>query len=174
MRALLLCGYRADIGESSATINLIDTRIRQLRALGFEVVTVIAGKSGDEILRRSKLIAETELVYDANGEDSNLASNLKAALAATEGEGCFALPLEVPCPPNELWNFLREQWRKQGFHTDTSVFHAVESEGAPCHYGFPLLISRKGNGLIRRLQGFLTLSDARLKYQHLVFDEKPL
>ncbi len=177
MRVILLCGYRPGDNEialglerNASGVTLIDRRIIELSSRGFEVVCVLAGNRADEILRESRQLPEVEIVYDTNADAANLATNLKAGLAATEGEGCFAIPVEIPCPPSEIWEFIRQAWRRQGFHTDTSVFQIAQ--GAPRHYGFPLLISRKGNGLIRKLSAFTYLLDARLKYQHLAYSEE--
>ena len=176
MRVILLCGYRTGedvalgLERNSSGVTLIDRRIIELTSRGFEVICVLSRNSADEILRESRQLPEVEIVYDTHGDDANLATNLKSGLAATDGEGCFAIPLEIPVPPPELWAFIREAWRRQGFHTDTSVFQIAQ--GAPRHYGFPLLISRKGNALIRSLKGFENLVDARLKYQHLAFSKE--
>ena len=172
MKVLLLCGYRISDHEqiplglerTSSGECLIDRRIDELQAQGFEVICVLAGHSSEQVLRESRRLADVELVFDTNAEQASLASNLQAGLAATAGEGCFALPLEVPCPPPEAWASLRERWRREGFHTDISVFQLVAPLGAPWHFGFPLLISRKGNARIRASHGFVSLVDTRLKY----------
>ncbi len=169
MKTILLCGYRAGLGLERAADGslLVDVKIRELQRLGYEVVCVLAGNDADDVLRASRAIMSVELVFDTNGVDATLSSNLRAGLAATDGEGCFAIPVELPVPEAPLWNFIREEWRREGFHTSVSVFQCVSSQGAPYHFGFPLLISRSGNSLIRGLTGFTSLVDTRLKYQHL-------
>jgi hypothetical protein len=164
MTALLLCGYRAcDPGESALGLDLIDERIKTLRGFGYKVICVLAGGQADEQLLRCRRIAECELAFDTNDEP-NLATNLKAGLAATDGEGCFVFPVEVPVPEKSHWHDLREEWRRIGFHTENSAVQLADREGAPCHYGFPLIVTRKGNALIREIEDFKTLSDTRLKY----------
>jgi hypothetical protein len=172
MKTVLLSGYRAGLclERNSRGELLIDIRIHHLQRLGFEVICVLAGSEADDLLRASRALMTVELVFDTN-DQPNLASNLKAGLFATSGEGCYTLPLEVVPPEMRTWNFLREEWRKSGFQTTTCAFQAVDAQGAPCHFGFPLLISRSGNSLIRSLKGFSSLVDTRLKYQHLVFSE---
>jgi hypothetical protein len=173
MRTILLAGYRAGLGleHDASGVLLIDRRIRELQHLGFEVVCVLSGNEADDVLRTSRALMDVELVFDTNAEQSTLATNLKAGLAATDGEGCYCLPLEIAPPERPVWNFLREEWRKRGFHTSTSVFQAADAQGAPWRFGFPLLITRSGNGLIRELTGLTGLVDARLKYQLLAFSE---
>ncbi len=164
MTVLLLCGYRkSEPSEITLGVDLIDKRILQLRGLGLNVICVLAGQSADDQLRYCKRIADCELAFDTN-DVPTLATNVKAGLAATGGEGCFILPVEVPCPASCHWNDLREDWRRIGFHTDNSVLQMVDAGGAPSHYGFPLIITRKGNALIKELPEFKSLTDMRLKY----------
>jgi hypothetical protein len=169
MKTILLAGYRAALGlERDANGELlIDVKIRELQRLSYEVICVLAGNDADEVLRASRYLMNVELVFDTNDAEATLATNLKAGLAATEGEGCFCIPLEVPTPEAAAWHFLREGWRREGFLTSSSVFQLSTSQGAPWQFGFPLLVSRSGNKLIRSLQGFTTLVDTRLKYQQL-------
>ncbi len=168
MTILLLCGYRErDEAEEKALFHThLDDQIRNLRGLGFNVICVLAGAHADDQLRFCRRITETELVFDTS-DNPNLASNLKAGLAGTDGAGCFALPVEVPCPSREAFTILREVWRTRGFHTETNIYQLVSDEGAPSHYGFPLLITRSGNTLIKEMPGFRSLLDTRLKYLQL-------
>jgi|GEM_PF-1332386 len=173
MTILLLCGYRdREDGEKALFFSHIDNRIRELRHLGLDVICVLGGATADEQLRHCRRIADCDLVFDTN-DQPNLASNLKAGLAGTDGSGCFALPVEVPCPPREAFEILREVWRTRGFLTETNIYQLVSREGAPLqetiplHYGFPLLITRSGNSSIKEMQGFHSLLDTRLKYAQL-------
>ena len=171
MRTLLLCGYRSGVGLERRTDGklIVDQRISELQKLGCEVICVLAGGDADEILRSSRKLMDTELVFDTNGDAATLITNLKAGLASTDGESCFAIPLEVAPPSAELWHTLHSHLRNQGFHTPVCVLQAVETQGAPWHYGFPLLFTRSGNTLLREVTGFTSLVDTRLKYQHVVF-----
>jgi hypothetical protein len=174
MTILLLCGYRdRDETEKALFYHHIDSQIRQLRWLGLEVVCVLAGAHADDQLRYCRRIAESEMVFDTT-ETPNLASNLKAGLAGTDGSGCFVLPVEVPAPPPEVFAFLRESWRVRGFLTETNIYQMISEEGAPSHYGFPLLVTRSGNSTIKRMEGFRSLLDTRLKYSGLASMELPL
>ncbi len=176
MKVLLLSGYRTSeniedalgVGREADGQRILDNRIQELSRLGFEIITVLAGHQADEQLRLCPRIANSEMVFDTS-DHVNLASNLKAGLAATESEGCFVLPVEVPMPAPELWRFLNQEWGRQGFHTETQVFQAVDAQGAPWHFGFPLLITKAGNQLIRKLSGFHSLLDSRLGYAQLVY-----
>jgi hypothetical protein len=164
MTALLLCGYRpCDPGEPALGLDLIDERIKTLRAFGYKVVCVLAGRQADEQLLHCPRIADCELAFDTN-ETPNLATNLKTGLHATDGEGCFVFPVEVPVPEKSHWHDLREEWRRIGFHTENSVLQLADAEGALYHYGFPLIVTRKGNALIREIEGFKVLTDTRLTY----------
>lgn len=164
---LLLCGYReCDPGERALGIDVIDDRIKTLRWLGFKVICVLAGLQADEQLATCRMIADCEIAFDTN-EVPNLATNVKAGLAATDGEGCFILPAELPMAEKAHWHNLREEWRRIGFHTEYSALQLADSSGALCQYGFPLIITRKGNKLISDLTGFTSLNDTRLKYLHV-------
>ncbi len=177
MKVLLLCGYRSSsqidevpgLARDPSGQYLIDGHIQKLTRLGFEVVCVVAGPSADLQLRRCPRIANAELVFDTT-DTPNVASNIKAGLEATEGEGCFAIPVEIPPPDLEVWHFLRENWRQRGFHHPACVFQVVDSQGAPHHFGFPLLITRAGNKLIRETADFRSLADPRLDYHRLIWD----
>lgn len=162
MSVLLLCGYRKrEEGEKALFHAVIDSRIRQLKWLGYNVICVLSGEYADDQLRYCPKIADCELVFDTQDEP-NLATNLKAGLAGTDGAGCFMLPVEIPVPPREDWEAIREGWRTKGFLTETNIYKGVAS-----HYGFPLLVTRKGNSAIREMKGFRSLTDERLKYEDL-------
>lgn len=174
MTCLLLCGYRERSPEESALfIDILDRRIAELQRLGFNVICVLAGAHADEQLRLCAKISTCELVFDTQ-DQPNLATNLKAGLTATDGSGCFVLPVEIPCPPFTAWRVLREGWRKKGFLTPTHAYQAIDEQGAPSHFGFPLLITRSGNTAIRKMTGFRHLSDTRLRYEGLASLELPL
>lgn len=176
MKTVLLSGYRnSDFSETCLGVErdptgqrLLDRQIHQLSQLGFEIVTVVAGDQADEQLRLCPRIANTELVFDTS-DSVSLASNLKAGLNATDGEACFAIPVEVTPPPADLWRFLNQELRRIGFHNVGPVLQAVDAQGAPWHFGFPLLITRKGNQLIRELTNFRSLTDPRLPFDQAVY-----
>jgi hypothetical protein len=178
VRALLLCGYKNSSSGSiglekiSSGETLIDLQIARLQQMGFEPVCVLSGQYADEQLRQCTKIAECELAFDTN-DFTTLMTNLKAGLAATDGEGCFVLPLEIPCPEAELWRQLREEWRRLGFYTKITALQAMDAEGALWQRGFPLLITRNGNKLIRTLENLSSLLDPRLEFQHHEFSSRP-
>ena len=176
MKAILLGGYRnSEHSEDPLGIQRVeggqrqlDAQIHALSQLGMEVVCVLSGQHADEQLRLCPRIANTELVFDTN-DHVNLASNLKAGLAATDGESCFVIPVEISPAPVPIWRALREDLRHIGFHTEHSVLQAVDTRGAPWHFGFPLLVTRKGNELIRGLSSFQSLLDPRLNYRQVIY-----
>lgn len=162
MSVVLLCGYRErEADEKALFYSVLDNRIRDLKRMGFDVVCVLSGAYADEQLRHCPRISECDLVFDTQ-EFPNLATNMKAGLAGTDGSGCFVLPVEIPVPKAEEWEALREGWRVRGFLTETSIYKAAASQ-----FGFPLLVTRKGNTTIREMTGFRTLLDERLRYEDL-------
>lgn len=167
---LLLCGYK-DFA-SIANENFLDMQIHRLKQLGFEPICVLSGGFADEFLRANPRLAECEIAFDTN-DSPTLLTNIKAGLAATNGEGCFVLPLEIPAPEAALWNAIREIWRRIGFHTSTSILQVMENEEALWQRGFPLLITRKGNELIRKTKDLSSLTDSRLEYEHLEYTKEP-
>jgi CTP:molybdopterin cytidylyltransferase MocA len=181
MKALLLCGYRASdhqeeplgLRRDENGLTLIDHRIQQLHQIGLEIVCVVSGATADEQLRHCTQIAKVELVYDDDSE-ACLASNVRAGLTAVAEEGCFVIPLEVPCPPPEMWRFLKEEWRKVRFDSPYAVLQARKVEGTPFHFGFPLVITRRGHQLIRDNPDIRSLVNTRLEFLHLAPDENPI
>lgn len=179
MKTILLAGYRtsenseAPLGlerETGSGQRMLDARIHQLSQLGFEIITVLSGAQADEQLRLCPRIANTELVFDTS-DHIGLASNVKQGLLAVgEAEGCYVLPVEIPPAPADLWRALRTEWGRIGFTTEIPLFQAVDGQGAPWHFGFPLLITHTGNQLIRGLNDFRGLTDPRLLYTHVVYD----
>lgn len=174
MKTLLLCGYHESTEQNILGLNrddsertLIDRRIQEIKRLGFEIICVFGGKYADEQLRQTMHVADTELVYDTS-DTISLASNIKAGLAATDGESCYVIPVEIQPPPLEYWHGLYKELRNKGFLWPVSMLQGADIQGAPSHYGFPLLITRKGSQTIRDLSGFHSLLDSRLTYQHVV------
>lgn len=165
MKALLLCGYRTlDPSENALGLErdaegrtLIDRRIQQLQSYGLTVVTVLAGDSADEQLRHSRMIAQTEMAF-ANGR--NILANVKEGLALLKEEACFALPVEVEPPPQEVWKFLLNEYGKLGFATEQCCLQT-----SMCH--FPLLLTHSGCQTLQNTEDLSSLVDARLKYVHL-------
>jgi hypothetical protein len=177
MKTLLLCGYRNSeqdedilgLERDADGVTLIDRRIGQLRALDHQVVCVLAGSHADEQLRQSRLIEDCELVFDTN-EPCNLISNTRSGAFVCDGEACFIWPIEIPPPPIAVWNFLRNEYGKVGFATSHAFLQTVSPQGAPCHFGFPLLMTREGGKVLRKLSDLRSLVDTRLKTLHLEFD----
>lgn len=175
MKTLLLCGYRkSELGEPTLGlergedgVTLLERRIRQLKSLRHDIIVVLAGNEADEILRQCPSIADTELAYDTNDTESTLTTNLKAGLAAGAGHSCYVLPVEIPVPEYPTWNFLREGFRRYALQAKVTIVQTLDSQGAPLHFGFPLLITRFGNSEIRATPELKTLADTRLKYLHL-------
>lgn len=182
MKTLLLCGYRSsqdhdedpvgvERGEDGLT--LIDRRIAQLKGIGLEPVCVLAGNTADEQLRRCRGIAAAELVFDDTKPQVSLTTNILSGLLAYENEACYVLPAEIPCPPISHFEFLKHSYLNAGSQGQISLIQAVDAQGAPWHFGFPLLITRFGNKELRRLPGLTSLTDTRLNYLHVEFGSAP-
>ncbi len=177
MKVLLLAGYRtSDNSEEPLGIErdtggqrLLDARIHQLSQLGLEVITVLSGQHADDQLRLCPRIANTELVFDTS-DHVCLASNVKQGLAAVGPEGCYVLPVEITPPPADVWRLLRQEWGRMGFHTESAVFQAIDAQGAPWHFGFPLLVTTAGNNLISKISDFRSLTDPRVPYCQVIFE----
>lgn len=171
MRVLLLCGYRNDPNQAlgmsaSEGLSLLDQRIKALIDMGFEVTTVVAGLQSDEQLRHSRHMSKTELVFDIQGDQATLATNLIAGIKSLGGRGAFVLPVEVPLAPTDVWRRMMEESRRVGL-TDAHVIQTVDAEGAPCHLGFPLFLTAKGVERLNRLQNFSSLIDPRLNFHYI-------
>ena len=168
MKTIVLCSYRSSDHNEDALglerdangVSLLDRRIFQLRALGLSPVCVLAGNRADDQLRGARLLASADLVFDTN-DPCSLISNTRAGAFTCDGEAAFVLPLEVPPPPLEIWNFLRNEYGKVGFATPYAFLQAV-SQGAPCHFGFPLLLTRQGGRALRETSDLKSLLDSRL------------
>ena len=177
MKTLLLCGYRAgDNAENPIGVErdidgqtVIDRRILQLRELGHDIIAVLAGATADEQLRQCRLIQTTELAFDISEPAGTLLSNTQAGALATNGEGFYVLPAEIPVPSPAIWNFLLNEYGKLGFATNECLLQAVTPQGAPWQFGFPLLVTRNGNKLLRNTPELKSLVDARLKSLQLEF-----
>ena len=182
MRVLLLCSYRAlDPGEVALGLDatedgktLLDTQIEALLALNMEVTCVLAGAQADEQLRRCRRLTEVDMVFDT-ATPTNLLSNAREGAQSAPHEACFILPVEVPVPPREVWDFLHSEYAKVGFGAQESVLQTVvPGQGAPWHFGFPLLFTRQGCEQLQNTDDLAGLVDARLKYLHLAPEAKPL
>lgn len=169
MDVLLLAGYRPrqhePIGLETDVLGVcwIDAQIIRLRALGLSPIVVLAGHHADAVIRHSRQLEDCELVYDTNGAGANLLSNLRSGLHATS-EACFALPVEIAAPAESHWRQLKSELTREGFATGVHIFQ-IGAEGAPWHYGFPVLISARGKKTLLKLENIAGLVDPRLVYR---------
>jgi hypothetical protein len=168
MKAVLLAGYRQGsevlgMSRDDAGTTLMDRRILQLKAMGLEVITVVAGLNADLQLRLSTQLAGTELVFDDHKEPS-MVTNLNASLGAIDGAGAYILPVEVPPVAPSLWKSLKEEWRRVGLNSSIHVLQLVDAHGQFIAQGFPLLLTRKGVEEMKHLEDISTLKDPRLHW----------
>ena len=172
MKTLLLAGYRNSpnfedapgLQTDASGLLRLDRRIEQLMHLGFEIVCVLSGAAADLQIRRSRRLAEVELVFDNNDAEVTLVTNVRAGLAAAGRDPCFCLPVEVPWPAAASWTRLTEiSW------TDTAGASLAQVRAADDDrdFGFPLLITRRGTDQIASLDGLSSLVDPRLDYLYL-------
>src|SRR6185312_11324727 len=98
-----------------------------------------------------------------------LMSNLRSGARLTDGEAAYVLPVEIPPPPKALWTFLWNEYAKLGFQTPHGLLQAVTALGAPCHLGFPVLLTREGMDLLRRGSELDSLVDARWNSLHVKY-----
>lgn len=153
MKALLLAGY-----EDSHKVALrdcdgrpfIDLQIAALRRLGYEVAVVLAGDESDNILRACRALWNCELVFDTNGADACLWTNLKAGLCTTH-DWVVALPIKAKTPElSELNQIINE------VYTNPQA-HQVRSHSFPG----PFAITLKGRQLIKKNKDIYDLNDQR-------------
>lgn len=178
MRTLLLCGYRSPLGLDRCPQGrtLIERRLAALHEYGSPVVAVLSGAFADEQLRQCPRLADVELAYDNSGDNSgdnygvrtSLTTNVVVGLEDRDREPFFVLPVEIPLPDRDTWNGLLEAAESEHLPEKASLIQAVTPQGAPWHYGFPLVVSRFGNRELRRLKELNSLLDPRLNYLHLV------
>ncbi len=165
MDVLLLAGYRVDCAQTQ--IELLDEQIIKLKSLGLTPTVVLSGPFADEVLRNSKPLRDCELVYDTNDQPT-LMTNLKSGIHVTT-HTCFALPLEIPCPPKEHWVALKLAFQRAGFTIKSSFLQLTDAQGAPCHWGFPLFVTRLGRHLLLNEENLTSLTDPRL---HVLYSTK--
>ncbi len=168
MDALLLAGYRSifpvplGLEKDVLGTHLLDNQIARLKAIGLSPIVVLAGENADLVIRSSRQLEDCELVYDTNGHEANILSNIRSGLRATE-EACFVLPVEIPMPAESHWRHLKAELIHEGFLTKIHIFQ-VGAKGAPWHFGFPILISAVGRRALLGLENPTGLSDRRLAY----------
>lgn len=164
MRAVILCGYRGlDEGEEALGLQrnasgktLLEVQIETLTAMRFDVTCVLSGNMADEQLRACRRLGEVEMVFD-DAKNPSLLSNAREGAKSEHLEACFMLPVEIPAPPREVWDFLRGVYNKGGHDTMESAFQTGAS-------GFPLLFTRRGVEQLQKIADLKSLLDPRLAY----------
>lgn len=168
MDVLLLGGYRNQpmgLQRNKEDGELwIDFQIRTLKEIGLSPIVILAGAHADNVLRVSRQLETCELVFDTNGTEANLFSNLRAGLHVTS-DACFVLPVEIPAPPETAWKQLKAELVQHGLLTSHHVFQLPMAEGAPWQYGFPLLVTAVGGKMILNLKDATGLTDERIGYR---------
>lgn len=184
MTTLLLCGYRfyADSDSDSDSLGQpilglsqnaqgktqIERRIAELRSFGSPVICVLAGASADEQLRMCPRLADVELAYDNHGKNVTLMTNLLTGIEQTRQDSYMILPVEVPCPDRQTWNWLVTMSESTAIPEKSCLIQAVTAQGAPWHFGFPLILTRSGQRRLRRFEELTSLADPRLNTWQVV------
>jgi hypothetical protein len=139
---------------------LIDRQIRTLNQCGFNVLVVLNQGNCENILRQSKEIASSELVFDPN-PDSDFFSLLISGCHAVS-ERCFVLPLHTISPSGEAYSRLERHFftTSNGFRCHLiRPFAPVRGEMVP---RFPILVTRQGISLFRYERKFTSIDDRRI------------
>jgi hypothetical protein len=179
MKILLLAGYRTPVGKEIPVglhvdgngQSILSSQIIQWSNIGFEVVTILAGPQAEEQIRKCRELDNIEIAFDTTANPT-LISNLSAGLYTTE-ESALVQPVELPFPGRAVCSFLKNESGKIIARSPHTFLQAVDDKGAPCHMGFPLLVTRSGNQLIRSLDDLSGLNDPRLNYLKIPFFEAP-
>lgn len=163
MKTLLLAGHhRGDISTSPALQvsqqELFVTRyIRALQQLPYEITVVLGGDDSEEILRNCRLIENCELVFDTNGSDASVWTNLKAGIWATN-DWMLVHTLSAPIAPmNESLYLVQQNAQLVG----KSGVHLLTLDPSP------LLITREGNQFIKTQKDLTGFEDPRLMLRRL-------
>ncbi len=172
MRIILLAGYR-NHSESecpwladSDGLPLLERRIREACELSPSIVVVLSGLSSDDTLRKCPSLERCELVFDTNGEEANLLSNLRSALKLGI-DPAVVLPVEVSFGPREQLKKLIFFAVQQGLRAPFHLLQAMESTGDFWNGGFPLIISATGGQELLANETLLGLSDPQIRRQEL-------
>ena len=148
-----------------STLIFLDRQIENLQSLDLNPIVVLSGTAADHVILNSRKLPEVDLVFDTNDLEANLTTNIKAGLHMVS-HTAFAQPLEVPCPPKEVWMALRRAYTETGFTTKMSMIQLFDPKGAPWHWGFPLFITRLGRHQLLNEDNLTSLTDSRLTYHH--------
>ncbi|MEZ4872816.1 MAG: hypothetical protein R2827_11395 [Bdellovibrionales bacterium] len=126
----------------------IDHQIDRLMSFGHAVTVVLGGESAEEILIKSESLIRAELVFDTNGVNTSLYTNIQAGVFAVENFAC-TLPIDVPCPDRIIWDRLRHHYVKLGNNSPVEwvqSYSIVSGHAIPTH---PSLVTFKGIHSIR-------------------------
>lgn len=163
MKVLILCGYRKFGNQTREIATRLDHSINEFHRLGHKVIVALAGLEAEEILLRSRHLQDVELVFDTN-EPANLWTNVKSGLAAIASDACLLHPIEVSLPVPAHIRSLMKAWFLQHSGSQPHFIQLTDRDGALLEFGFPLLISNKGVGEVKKLLDSKGLNDPRLSY----------
>ncbi len=164
MNCLLLAGYRPSTEEDllgfketeNGSFQLREA-ITSLKEMGHTVTVVLSGNIADEQLLRCREIMDCELVFDTNGEQCSLLTNVRSGLEAVDNH-CFVFPVELKIPPPQIWKGLLAQLQMVGYATASHIFRSEIG------HQFPLLLTRKGREVILDDTQITSFLDTKLNY----------
>lgn len=164
MNCLLLAGYRPSTKDDllgfketeNGSYQLRET-IQNLKEMGHTVTVILSGNIADEQLLRCREIMDCELVFDTNGNEANLMTNVRSGLEAVDNH-CFVFPVELRTPPKEIWKNLLAQLQMAGYATAGHIFRSEFD------HQFPLLLTRKGREVILDDTQISSFLDTKLNY----------
>lgn len=163
MKTLLLAGhYFGEIHQSPALQTTqqelqITRAIRALRQLPYEITVVLGGSDSEDILRNCRELENCELVFDTNGYDASLWTNLKAGAWASN-DWFLVHTIESATKPMDESLYLVQQNAQL---TAKSGVHVLALDKSP------LLLSREGNQFIKTHKDLTGFEDPRLMLRRL-------
>lgn len=163
MKTLLLAGHH--IGETHLSPALqvtqqelqITRAIRALKQLPYEITVVLGGDDSEDILRGCRLLESCELVFDTNGHEASLWTNLKAGAWATN-DWILVHTLESATAPLDQSLYLVQQNAQLSAKSGPHIITLDKS---------PLLLTREGNQFIKTQKDLTGFEDPRLMLRRL-------
>lgn len=167
MKALLLAGHQNSVDQPTALIPFkdqlwIDWQITQLHNMGYEVGLVIGDKHSERILAESEKVGACDFIFDTNGENTTLMSNLRSGVFSVS-RICFVLPIGTPAPYKEVWQKLIDHY----YRINAEKYDLLKSfcpVGKKMQAGYPFLVTRTGVQKFKHLKDINSLEDERLTF----------
>jgi len=171
MNLLLLAGYKHAESEfwlqDQDGLPLLETRLQLARKFARSPIVVLSGTDADEILRNCPSLEKCELVFDTNGDQSNLLTNIRAGLRV-EANATIIWPAEVALSSTQHIRFLQQWAVQQGNRVPVHVVQAVHL-GELVNDGLPFLLTLSGRKLLMTQPEIITLTEPCVSYEYATF-----